>query len=104
MSTNIPAVHVKLKRAYEPADPSGGTRVLVDRLWPRGVSKKEVTLGRWMKEIAPSTGLQKWFGHDPALERVLPMLQRRAASERRFVGELRSIAKRRAYAGLFRPR
>lgn len=66
MSTRIPASHIVLKRAYEPADASDGSRVLVDRLWPRGVAKADAKLDAWMKEIAPSTELRKWFGHDPA--------------------------------------
>jgi uncharacterized protein YeaO (DUF488 family) len=50
---------------YEPASPDDGERVLIDRLWPRGVSKAELTGVRWMKEVAPSTDLRRWFGHDP---------------------------------------
>lgn len=65
MSSSIPAANVRLKRAYEPKDAEDGTRILVDRLWPRGVSKADAALDQWMKEIAPSTGLRKWFGHDP---------------------------------------
>jgi uncharacterized protein YeaO (DUF488 family) len=61
----VPAGHVRLKRAYEPASPNDGLRVLVDRLWPRGVGKTEAAVARWMKEIAPSSELRKWFGHDP---------------------------------------
>jgi uncharacterized protein YeaO (DUF488 family) len=57
---------VRLKRAYDAAAKSDGGRVLVDRLWPRGVSKDELRLDDWLKEVAPSTGLRKWFGHDPA--------------------------------------
>ena len=66
MSTRIAADNIKLKRAYEPASAGDGTRVLVDRLWPRGVSKDAAALDLWLKELAPSTGLRKWFGHDPA--------------------------------------
>jgi uncharacterized protein YeaO (DUF488 family) len=62
----IPADNVRLKRAYEPAAPADGRRVLVDRLWPRGVTKAKAAIDLWMKEIAPSTDLRKWFGHDPA--------------------------------------
>ena len=65
MSTNIPAANVRLKRAYEPKDAEDGARILVDRLWPRGVSKVDAALDQWMKEIAPSTELREWFGHDP---------------------------------------
>ena len=57
---------IRLKRAYEPAAPDDGRRILVERLWPRGVSKEEADLDLWLKEIAPSTELRKWFGHDPA--------------------------------------
>jgi uncharacterized protein YeaO (DUF488 family) len=62
----VPASHLRLKRAYEPAEPDDGMRILVDRLWPRGVSKAKAALDDWIKEIAPSTELRKWFGHDPA--------------------------------------
>ena len=54
-----------LKRAYEPAAKSDGVRVLVDRLWPRGVKKSEASIDLWRKDLAPSTELRKWFGHDP---------------------------------------
>jgi uncharacterized protein YeaO (DUF488 family) len=56
----------KLKRAYEPPEKGDGLRVLVDRLWPRGVSKKSAHIDHWLKEIAPSDALRKWFSHDPA--------------------------------------
>jgi uncharacterized protein YeaO (DUF488 family) len=61
----IRADNVKLKRAYEAPAAEDGVRILVDRLWPRGISKKQAALSLWMKEIAPSTELRKWFGHDP---------------------------------------
>jgi uncharacterized protein YeaO (DUF488 family) len=85
---SFPASHLQIKRAYEPAEPSDGTRILVDRLWPRGVSKERAALDDWMKDIAPSAELREWFGHDPAkwsefrrryraeLERHGPELQR----------------------------
>lgn len=57
---------VQLKRAYESQSESDGYRVLVDRLWPRGVSKQDAKIDLWLKEIAPSNDLRKWFGHDPA--------------------------------------
>ncbi len=66
MSANIPAANVRLKRAYEPPAADDGTRILVDRLWPRGVSKEHAALDQWMKDISPSTELRQWFGHDPA--------------------------------------
>ena len=55
----------QVKRVYEPAAPSDGVRVLVDRLWPRGVKKSKAHLDHWMKDIAPSPGLRLWFGHRP---------------------------------------
>ena len=58
--------HVRIKRAYDPAAPDDGTRILVDRLWPRGLKKSDAAISQWMKEIAPSTELRKWFAHDPA--------------------------------------
>jgi len=56
---------IRLKRAYEPSKKDDGFRVLVDRLWPRGVSKSSARIDLWLKEIAPSAALRKWFGHDP---------------------------------------
>lgn len=64
MSTPVPAGNVKLKRAYAAPAAGDGTRVLVDRLWPRGVSKEAAALDHWMKEIAPSNALRKWFHHE----------------------------------------
>src|SRR5690349_21875590 len=57
---------IQLKRVYEPADAADGLRVLVDRLWPRGLRKDEARLDLWLKEIAPSAELRRWFGHEPA--------------------------------------
>lgn len=59
------AGELRTKRVYEPASPEDGVRVLVDRIWPRGMTKEEVAISFWLKEIAPSAGLRKWFGHDP---------------------------------------
>jgi uncharacterized protein YeaO (DUF488 family) len=56
---------VSLKRAYEPPAETDGMRVLVDRLWPRGVRKSRARIDLWLKDLAPSTALRKWFGHDP---------------------------------------
>ena len=90
----IPAANVIIKRAYEPAEASDGARVLVDRLWPRGVSKERAALTRWCKEVAPSTTLRKWFGHEPARwsefrRRYKSELKRNVAS----VSALRQLAR-----------
>ena len=66
MSRRVAAGNVRLKRAYESPDPKDGTRILIDRLWPRGVSKEAAALDLWMKGIAPTAELRKWVGHDPA--------------------------------------
>ncbi len=56
---------LKTKRAYEPAERSDGTRFLVDRLWPRGIKKEKLEMEVWLKDVAPSPDLRKWFAHDP---------------------------------------
>ena len=71
---------VRLKRAYEPAAPADGYRVLIDRLWPRGVSKARVALDEWDRELAPSTELRQWFAHEPG---------RFEEFRRRYIEELR---------------
>ena len=81
MTAKVPANNVRLKRAYEPPEPADGTRILVDRLWPRGVSKAVAAIDHWAKDLAPSAALRTWFSHDPA---------RFAEFERRYVAELRS--------------
>jgi uncharacterized protein YeaO (DUF488 family) len=74
-------VDVRLKRAYEPASAGDGYRVLVDRLWPRGVSRKQAELDRWEKELAPSSRLRTWFRHEPG---------RFVEFRRRYIDELRA--------------
>ena len=71
---------VRIKRAYEPRDPRDGRRVLVDRLWPRGLSKHDLEDALWIRDVAPSASLRKWFGHKP---------ERWAAFRRRYFAELR---------------
>lgn len=56
---------IMTKRAYEPASEADGFRILVDRVWPRGISKTDAGIDVWLKDIAPSSSLRKWFGHDP---------------------------------------
>lgn len=93
-SSPVPVSHLRLKRAYEPASPDDGVRILVDRLWPRGVSKEKAALDEWIKEVAPSTELRQWFGHDP--ERWLEFQRRYKAELRQHSHELdriRALAK-----------
>ncbi|HET9870457.1 MAG TPA: DUF488 family protein, partial [bacterium] len=56
---------ITIKRAYEPASKLDGRRFLVDRLWPRGIKKEKLKMTAWCKDVAPSSGLRTWFGHDP---------------------------------------
>ncbi len=56
---------IKTKRIYDPASPQDGRRILIDRLWPRGIKKEEAKIDEWLRDIAPSTELRKWFSHDP---------------------------------------
>jgi uncharacterized protein YeaO (DUF488 family) len=56
---------IRVKRVYAKPEPADGTRILVDRLWPRGLTKKKAAIDCWLKELAPSKELRKWFGHDP---------------------------------------
>ena len=65
-SVRRPHVQVRTKRVYTPPDPADGKRILVDRLWPRGLSKARAQIDYWAKVIAPSTQLRRWYGHDPA--------------------------------------
>jgi uncharacterized protein YeaO (DUF488 family) len=58
---------IRIKRSYEPPEPTDGARLLVDRLWPRGIRKDALKLDRWIKELAPSPRLRAFFGHDPAI-------------------------------------
>jgi uncharacterized protein YeaO (DUF488 family) len=87
---------VRLKRAYVPAESSDGHRVLIDRLWPRGLSRERAMLDGWEKELAPSAELRQWFGHDPT---------RFEEFRRRYIDELRgqrprlSALRRRARTG-----
>jgi uncharacterized protein YeaO (DUF488 family) len=59
-------MNIRIKRAYEEPDGEDGTRILVDRLWPRGLTKQKACVDLWLKDVAPSTELRKWFAHDPA--------------------------------------
>ena len=58
-------VRVRVRRAYEESEPGDGARVLVDRIWPRGLTKAKAALDEWCKHVAPSDELRKWYGHDP---------------------------------------
>jgi uncharacterized protein YeaO (DUF488 family) len=95
MAKGLSARDIRLKRAYQPAAADDGARILVDRLWPRGLKKSDAAIDRWLKDIAPSTALRKWFAHDPAR---WPEFRRRYAAEIRRhpdqLAELHAIARK----------
>lgn len=87
-------MEIRIKRAYEDAARSDGPRILVDRIWPRGVARENAGLETWLKGLAPSTELRKWFGHDPEKwkefrQRYLKELEKTDAAED--LDKLRSI-------------
>ena len=82
---------VALKRAYDEPSASDGTRVLVERLWPRGISKEQAHIDLWLKDVAPSTELRKWFNHDP---------QKFPEFRHRYENELKSEAAQQALTKL----
>ena len=79
---------IKLKRAYEAASKNDGLRVLVERLWPRGVSKQKAQIDLWLKDLAPSTELRKWYGHDPAR---WPQFRKRYGAELKGKGDVLAL-------------
>ncbi len=86
-------MHVRLKRAYDPPAASDGTRILVDRLWPRGVARAGAAIDVWLKDVAPSSELRRWFGHEPA---KWPEFRRRYLAELEgspALAELRALAR-----------
>jgi uncharacterized protein YeaO (DUF488 family) len=93
---------IKVKRIYDSPSRGDGKRILVDRLWPRGVKKDEAKIDEWLKDIAPSDALRKWFGHDPRKwpafrEKYKKELQERSET----IGRLRKEAKRGRVTLLF---
>src|SRR5215213_7148631 len=90
------SMSIQIKRAYEPASPDDGHRVLIDRLWPRGVSRQSAKLDEWVKELAPSTELRQWFGHEPAR---FEEFRRRYIAELRDEGLTLTALRRRAREG-----
>jgi len=95
MNPAIDQKNIKLKRAYDQPAHEDGIRILVDRLWPRGVRKVDAAIDQWMKDIAPRAALRQWFGHDPVRWEEF---RRRYAHElkehHKEIEELRSLARR----------
>lgn len=86
---------MKIKRIYEEPDPCDGRRILVDRLWPRGLSKERARVDWWLKEIAPSDELRRWFGHDPARwQEFRARYRSELKGQRALLDELKSLARK----------
>ena len=98
---------IRVRRVYDPPSPEDGARVLVDRIWPRGLRKDAARLDEWAKDAAPSTELRKWYGHDPAKwdefrRRYLDELS--GSAQRKELGRLRALAAARPVTLLTAPR
>lgn len=90
-----PALVITLRRAYDPPAGADGPRVLVDRLWPRGVTRADLRIVAWLRDIGPSTALRKWFGHDPARwQEFRRRYRRELAAKTQGLHELRTYARR----------
>ncbi len=87
---------VGIKRAYEPATHADGYRVLVDRLWPRGIAKADLAIDEWARELAPSDALRRWFGHDATRWREFTVRYREELREQAARERLRDLARRAA--------
>ena len=87
-------MNIKIKRVYEQPDKNDGRRILVDRLWPRGLTEEKAGVDLWLKDIAPSTELRKWFGHDPDRWEEFKERYRAELAEAGKMGVLRDIAER----------
>ena len=82
-----------IKRIYEPASRSDGMRILVDRMWPRGIKKDKAKIDVWLKDVAPSTALRRWFGHEPARWKTFRERYRAELSKSEALAQLRDLAR-----------
>jgi len=85
---------IQIKRVYSNPDKHDGLRILVDRVWPRGFSKERAKVGEWRKELAPSTALRKWFGHEPAKWTEFRQRYRKELTESGGIEALKGLAQR----------
>lgn len=93
---------IRIKRVYEEQAAEDGKRILVDRLWPRGIAKEKARIDEWLKEIAPSDELRQWFGHDPARwDEFRERYRRELETKAELLGHLRAVAKGETVTLLF---
>ena len=98
-------LRIQLKRAYASPSAEDGIRILVDRLWPRGLTKSKAAIDRWLKDVAPSTELRKWFGHDPSRwEEFCRRYEAELSQKSELLSELRTIARKSPLTLLFAAR
>ena len=95
---------IAVKRIYEPASRSDGMRILVDRLWPRGIKKDAAKIDLWLKEIGPSTSLRRWFGHKPERWEIFRERYLGELSDNEAVAQLRQLAKKERVTLLYSAR
>lgn len=84
---------IRIKRVYSKSSPHDGVRILVDRVWPRGISKERARIAEWRKKLAPSTSLRKWFGHDPAKWSDFRKRYRRELARSEMMDEVKKLAR-----------
>ena len=93
---------IKIKRVYDPPEPGDGKRILIDRLWPRGLKKEDLKMDEWLKEIAPSDKLRKWFSHDPKKYREFKKRYAKELDEKSgILGRIKTEAKKGTVTILF---
>ena len=93
---------IRLKRVYDPHADSDGKRILVDRLWPRGIKKEDAGLDLWLKDIAPSNGLRRWFSHDPSKwQEFKERYRKELDSSQKIIEDLRKESRRGTVTLLF---
>jgi uncharacterized protein YeaO (DUF488 family) len=93
---------LKIKRVYDPVSPDDGKRVLVDRLWPRGIKKEKAQINEWLKEISPSNELRKWYSHDPAKwTEFKEKYQKELAEKSELLKKIKAEAKKQTVTLLF---
>lgn len=97
-------MNVSIKRACEPAAKSDGHRIMIDRIWPRGLGKAEAKADLWLKDVAPSTQLRKWYGHDPEKWIEFEKTYRTELKDNPALAELKALAKERKMTLLFAAR
>jgi len=105
VGTSIAQKNIRLKRAYERPSPDDGVRILVDRLWPRGLKKVDAAIDHWMKNVAPSPELRRWFAHDPVRWKEFQKRYKQELKQRQNeVSELRTLARHSSITFIFAAR